>query len=198
MDTAMPHARWALLILDITTRTYRDYGGTQALIDGFTRARLAAQGAEYPVIYTVLRFTPNYPEISDRNRQLKAVRAAKRNTAGLAGEEIHSDLQPTSMDIVVEKKRVSAFAGNELALVLRAQGVTHLALGGIATSAVVLSTVREAADRDFELAVLSDCCADPNEEVHRILLGKVYPQQADVMTSTEWVSHIRPSSISSQ
>ena len=36
------------------------------------------------------------------------------------------------------------------------------------------------------ITVLSDCCADGDEEVHRVLTTKVFPRQADVMTQEEW------------
>jgi nicotinamidase-related amidase len=64
--------------------------------------------------------------------------------------------------------------------------VTSLALGGIATSGVVLSTVREAADRDYEITVLEDLCLDADDEVHRVLTEKVFPRQADVTSSPNW------------
>jgi len=89
-------------------------------------------------------------------------------------------------EVVVTKKRVSAFAGSDLELVLRARDVTGLVLGGIATSGVVLSTVREAADRDYELTVLEDLCLDGDDEVHRVLTQKVFPLQADVRVSADW------------
>jgi len=89
-------------------------------------------------------------------------------------------------EVVVTKKRVSAFAGSDLELVLRARDVTGLVLGGIATSGVVLSTVREAADRDYELTVLEDLCLDGDDEVHRVLTQKVFPRQADVRVSADW------------
>ena len=60
-------------------------------------------------------------------------------------------------------------------------------LCGIATSGVVLSTLREAADKDYRLTVLSDLCADPDPEVHRLLLGRVFPRQAEVVTSARWL-----------
>ena len=68
----------------------------------------------------------------------------------------------------------------------RARDVTGLVLGGIATSGVVLSTVREAADRDYELTVLEDLCLDGDDEVHRVLTQKVFPRQADVRASADW------------
>jgi Isochorismatase family len=86
----------------------------------------------------------------------------------------------------VVKKRVRAFSGSDLEVLLRSMGVNHLVLTGIATSGAVLSTLREAADRDYELTVLSDACADADEEVHRVLIGKVFPRQAEVIAVEEW------------
>jgi nicotinamidase-related amidase len=88
----------------------------------------------------------------------------------------------------VTKRRVSAFTGSDLAVVLRALGAGTLVLAGIATSGVVLSTVREAADLDFRLTVLSDGCLDADPEVHRVLTEKVFPRQADVCTIAEWTA----------
>ena len=71
---------------------------------------------------------------------------------------------------------------------LRSSDIDHLVLAGIATSGVVLSTLREAADRDYRLTVLADACLDRDAEVHRLLIEKVFPRQADVMTVADWVS----------
>jgi nicotinamidase-related amidase len=59
-------------------------------------------------------------------------------------------------------------------------------LTGIATSGVVLSTLREAADRDFRLTVLSDACLDADPEVHRVLVEKVFPRQSEVLAVDQW------------
>jgi nicotinamidase-related amidase len=75
--------------------------------------------------------------------------------------------------------------------VLRAQGVQHLVLAGIATSGVVLSTLRQAADLDYRLTVLSDGCLDGDPEVHRVLLEKVFPRQAGVTTIADWAASLR-------
>jgi nicotinamidase-related amidase len=71
-------------------------------------------------------------------------------------------------------------------MLLNAKEITNLVLCGIATSGVVLSTTRVAADKDYAITILSDCCADRDEEANRVLLEKVFPNQADVMTSDEW------------
>ena len=52
----------------------------------------------------------------------------------------------------------------------------------------MLSTLREAVDRDYVLTVLSDLCADRDEEVQRVLTGKVFLRHAEVISSAEWVA----------
>ena len=109
-----------------------------------------------------------------------------------AATDIHPAVAPQPGDIVVTKRRVGAFTGSDLEVVLRAQNIDHLVLTGIATSGVVLSTLRAATDMDYGLTVLSDCCADGDDEVHRILLTKVFPRQADVLTAAEWAAALEP------
>jgi nicotinamidase-related amidase len=75
-------------------------------------------------------------------------------------------------------------------MVLRAQRVDHLVLTGVSTSGVVLSTLRQAADLDFRVTVLSDGCADGDDEVHRVLTQKIFPRQGDVMRIDEWIDSL--------
>jgi nicotinamidase-related amidase len=104
--------------------------------------------------------------------------------------EIHPAIAPEPGEIVVVKKRVSAFSGSDLELVLGARKITALVLAGIATSGVVLSTLREAADRDYRLLVLTDACADSDPEIHRVLTEKVFPRQAEIATVAEWTARL--------
>lgn len=71
-------------------------------------------------------------------------------------------------------------------MVLRASHADSLVLAGIATSGVVLSTLRQAADLDYSLTVLADGCLDADPEVHRVLLEKVFPRQAEVVPIAAW------------
>jgi nicotinamidase-related amidase len=107
--------------------------------------------------------------------------------------QIHQALAPRSDEPVVTKLRVSAFAGSDLEVILRAQNIRTLVLAGIATSGVVLSTLREAADKDYGLIVLSDACVDADPEVHRVLVEKVFPRQAEVMSVDAWALSLRKS-----
>ena len=52
----------------------------------------------------------------------------------------------------------------------------------------MLTTVRVAADMDFEMTVVADCCADMDEEVHRVLTGKVFARGAEITTAADTVA----------
>ena len=95
---------------------------------------------------------------------------------------IHERLSPQAGDIVVRKTRVGAFSTTDLDEQLRERGIDTLILGGLSTSGVMLSTVRDAHDRDYQVLVLADLTADPDPEVHEFLTGKIFPRQAQVIT----------------
>jgi nicotinamidase-related amidase len=164
-------------------------GGTDYLA-GLRRAIDAAHAAEIPVIYVVVGFRAGHPEISARNKSFSAISSGLGMAQDDPNVAIHPDVAPLAGDIVVTKKRVSAFAGSDLDVVLRSLDVRSLVLAGIATSGVVLSTLRQAADLDYRLTVLRDGCLDADAEVHRVLLDKVFPRQADVVSSAEWIAEL--------
>lgn len=141
-----------------------------------------------PVIYVVVGFREGYPELSLRNKTYVPIRENNRLIAGSMGTEIRSEVAPKKGEIVVTKRRLGAFSTTELGAALSAKDINTLVIMGVATSGCVLSTVRWAADMDYRLIVVSDGCADRDEEVHRVLTEKVFPRQATVVTAEEFIS----------
>ena len=192
MSDNQTHSHMALLVMDVQAGIVTRFAQTGDLLERINTAITAARVAQIPVIYVVVAFRPGYPEISPRNKSFSAIKQQQSSLqAAMTATEIHPAIAPQPTDIVVTKRRVSAFSGSDLEVVLRAQGISHLALCGIATSGVVLSTLREAADKDYQLTVLSDCCVDGDEEVQRVLLSKVFPRQADVVTAEAWSERLK-------
>lgn len=150
-----------------------------------------ARQAHLPIVYVVVRFRDNYPEIDQRNKLFSNLKASGRLREGTSGAEIHARVAPEPGDIVVTKRRVGAFSTTDLETILRAKNINTLVLLGISTSSVVLSTVRWAADSDYSIVVVSDACADPDAEVNSVLLDKVFPRQATVVTTRELINAIR-------
>jgi len=181
----------ALLIMDVQASIVeRIADAAGPLLAATGRAAAVARGNEFLVIYVRVAFRPDAPEVDPHNRVFSALAGSAAFLEDAPGAQIHASVAPQRGDVVVTKKRVSAFAGSDLEVVLRSQGVRTLVLAGIATSGVVLSTLREAADLDYGLVVLRDACADADEEVHRVLLDKVFARQADVLTVDEWIHDV--------
>ena len=147
----------------------------------------ASRQAHLPVIYVVVRFRDGYPEVNPQNKLFSGLKDAGRLREGTPGAEIHAKVAPQPGDIIVTKRRVGAFSTTDLETILRSKNINTIVLFGISTSGVVLSTVRWAADMDYKLAVISDACADFDAEVHRVLMDKVFPRQAAVVNTQEFL-----------
>ncbi|MEU6477928.1 isochorismatase family cysteine hydrolase [Streptomyces sp. NPDC047017] len=179
--------RSALLVMDLQKAIVDRVPGLGAdFVPRLARAVASARSAGVPVVYVVVGFRPGRPEA--QSSPLFGALPEGAFTDADPGAEIHPDLAARPGEAVVTKKRVSAFTGSDLDLVLRGTGVDHLVLTGLATSGVVLSTLRQAADLDYRLTVLADGCADRDAEVHRVLTEKVFPHQGEVTTVDAWIA----------
>ena len=183
----------ALLIMDVQQGIVDRFAGDPGYLDRLATAITAARGAGVMVGYVTVAFRPGYPEVSDRNKSFSAIAGSGRFTDGdpgtrIPGTRIPAAVAPAPGEVVVTKRRVSAFAGSDLDVLLRARRTESLVLAGIATSGVVLSTLRQAADLDYRLTVLADGCLDADPEVHQVLLHKVFPRQAEVTTIADWTA----------
>jgi nicotinamidase-related amidase len=188
---ALDPASTAVLAMDFQVRIVESYTHDGGALVGRTKRLLeGARAAGAPVIYVVLGFRPGFPEVSPHNKSFSAIKGSGHFAPGDAAE-IQPELVPAEGEVVVTKHRVGAFLGTDLDMILRANGITTLVLSGIATSGVVLSTLRYAADADYRLVVAADCCADGDPEVHRVLTEKVFQRQADVVTAAEVIAALR-------
>lgn len=177
----------ALLVMDMQSAIVAMLPDATLVKQKVAQAIAHARSKNIPVIYVAVGFRKGAPEISTNN---KGFSASKERFASISPEDfikIHPDVAPLENDIIITKRRVSAFTGSDLEVILRGQDIKHIILTGIATSGVVLSTTREASDKDYHITVLADACADGDEEVHRVLTTKVFPRQADVLSVDEWV-----------
>jgi nicotinamidase-related amidase len=180
----------ALLVMDVQQGIVDRFPGDAGYLGRLSGALAAARAAGIAVVYVTVGFRPGHPEISSRNKSFAAAAASGAFVQGSAGAQIHPAVAPRAGDLVVTKRRVSAFTGSDLEVLLRGRDVGTLVLTGIATSGVVLSTLRQAADLDYQIVVLADACLDADPEVHQVLTGKVFPRQAEVCTVAQWAAQV--------
>ena len=186
METNNNNRNTALLVMDVQEATVKMLGENASFTQAITKAIQTARKNKMPVIYVVVGFRKGFPEVSANNKSFALLKSGAMNLDSEDAFKVHASVAPQADDIIVTKKRVSAFAESDLEVVLRSLEIKNIVLTGIATSGVVLSTLREASDKDYINTVLADCCADRDEEVHRVLTTKIFPRQAAVMTSEEW------------
>ncbi len=152
-----------------------------------------ARSAGMTIIHVQVGFRPDFPEISPHNLLFGAIKNSPQWQKMFESDaaKLHPSVAPAVNDIVITKHRVGAFLGTDLEMILRAKEIDTLVLFGIATSGVVLSTLRYASDADYRLVVLKDCCADQDAGVHACLVDKVFSHQAAVVTANEFLESLK-------
>ncbi len=150
-----------------------------------------ARGTGLPVIYVVVQFREGYPEISPRNRMFGGLRNTQRLLIGGEDAQIDGSVAPVKGDVVVSRPRVNGFFNSDLQTVLASKDINTVVLMGIATNLVVESTARYAADSDYRVIVLKDCCASFSVEAHTFTLTSVLSRFAEVSSSTEFLTSLK-------
>ena len=158
------------------------------VVDKTRDLQRAARNAGILVCYSATVFRPGYLEISDRNKTFSQRKNSGQEAVSDPVQLIHPSVKPLPGEVVVGKHRVNALFGTDLDMVLRSNNIETLVILGYATSGVVLSTVRYAADLDYRLLVVEDCCSDQDPEVHDFLTQRIFPRQTDVVGSEDVIS----------
>jgi nicotinamidase-related amidase len=112
------------------------------------------------------------------------------------GAEIVDALAPQEGDVVVEGKRgLDTFATTNLDFILRARGITTIALGGFLTNCCVESTMRTGYEKGYEVITLSDCVAATSADEHENAIRFDYPMFSEVMSSQALTEELRGSPV---
>ena len=186
-DITLDKSKTALLIADF----YADMMSTiphaveRQVVEKTQALQKASRDAGILICYSATVFRPGYIEISEWNKNQSQRKASGQPAVGDPMQVIHPAVKPIEGEVVAGKHRTNALHGTDLDLVLRANDIHNLILLGYATSGVVLSTTRYAADLDYRLFIVEDCCADQDAEVHDFLTQRIFPRQADVVQSED-------------
>jgi nicotinamidase-related amidase len=121
-------------------------------------------------------------------------RMKPHSLAGTEGAEVIDELDRKKEDLWLPKPVFSAFFKTNLDAWLREREITLCAVAGIATNVCVLTTVMDAVSHGFKAALLEDCSAALNKNIHQQILA-VYRRNPlhpllRVMTSSELVADL--------
>jgi nicotinamidase-related amidase len=176
--------RAALLVMDYQPVVLGSLGDAEELLSRVAEAIAIVRRYGGHVGYARVAFDDadyeGVPEHSAFAAALTTAREALHTDSPTTA--IHERVAPEPGDIIVRKTRFGAFSTTDLHEQLRDRAITTLILAGVSTSGVVLSTVRDAADRDYQLFVLADATADPDPLVHGFVTERIFPRQAHIIT----------------
>jgi nicotinamidase-related amidase len=103
------------------------------------------------------------------------------------------DQQPN--DIVVTKRTWGAFASTDLDNRLKALAVTQVVVTGVATSAGVEATARQAYEQGFNVTLAIDAMTDVRPEAHDYSIRNVFPRLGETGTSQEIIDLLTTRSV---
>jgi nicotinamidase-related amidase len=151
----------------------------------------AAREAGILVVHVVIDYQPAF--FSPRNKFLQKVRipvlsAPSVNVAELL--EIVDEVKPVGEEPVIRKPRMNPFFGTALESMLRSRNIDTAVLMGVATEFVVEAAASHAADADFRVIVLENCCAAFSDDAHRVSLNFM-DHLATLASSADFLESVR-------
>lgn len=150
----------------LATKGYFDFVTRHDTLTKLAKEQEDIRLAGGQVIHVHLGFAPDYSDHPRLSPLLGGARGAEILKLGTSSTEIVEQVAPKPGDLVIVKKRISAFYQTELERKLRDLSVEKLIIAGVATDLAVQSAARDAHDRDFQVEIAAECCAAANDEDH--------------------------------
>jgi nicotinamidase-related amidase len=162
------------------------------MLDNSARLVAAARAAGATIVHAPITFAAGFGELAEHPYGiLKGVVDSTAFVKGSWGAAIVDELAPQEGDIVVEGKRgLDAFATTNLDFILRARGITTIALGGFLTNCCVESTMRTGYEKGYQVVTLSDCVAATSPEEHENAIRFDFPMFSLPMSAEEFTADL--------
>ena len=177
----------ALLLLDFHSLFVQHAGGPSApaalSVAAEMRAWAKAKGIRVIHCLIDIHATP-FETCKDATRFVEVAKTMK--TSG--GEEPCELLANKGNDLTFTRRPgyVSALKSEGLDEFLQNNGIKSLILTGLSTSGCVARTALAANDAEYVVSVLSDGCADREQGIHDLLLGKMLNNRGYVVSASEF------------
>jgi maleamate amidohydrolase len=148
----------------------------------------AAREAELPVFYTIIEGSKT--SSNDRVAIKGNIFDHPALLEGEKGTQVVEELKPQYGEIVISKKKPSAFFGTPLNSYLTANQVDSLIVTGCTTSGCVRATVIDAFSNNYRVVVPEECSFDRGIASHAINLFDMQQKYADVVPIEEVIKYL--------
>ena len=184
----------AIIVVDMLKDNLKEnsrnpyYQEGRAIIPNLQKLLDESRKREFPVIFACDSFL--------KEDFIFKGRMKVHSLRGTKGAEVVEDLKPEPTDIVLPKRRFSAFFKTDLDQTLRTLGVDTIVVTGITAEVCVLMTVMDGLCHDFSAIMLEDCTASRSKEIHQGCLNLyrdfvLYPL-LKIMTLDEFIREVSP------
>lgn len=153
----------------------------QQLVPNVQRVLAIARAKGVPVIFVFTAYHPGFIDAPPSSPSRKSGSLVE----GSWGARIVDEIAPQGQEVVIRKRRPSAFYQTALDLALRGLGVRSIFMCGVATNRAVESTARDAFNRDYEVFIVSDGTAARSVAAHRASLESLGSFFGKVVSTAE-------------
>lgn len=149
----------------------------------------AARQKNVPIIYTTVDHRPDALDYGrDRDKNFRTGELTSLPDA--KGPRIPDEIAPTATDIVISKKKASAFFGTPLTSYLIDMDIDTLLVAGVSTSGCVRATVVDGHAYNYRVCVVEEATFDRSEAAHKVNLFDMHMKYADVVSLGETTKYL--------
>jgi len=159
-------------------------------VDAGKRIMAAARQAGAPIIYTRFVLEKSGADGGMFARKVRLGAGDYTFLAGTHGAEIIEDIRPGAGDLVIDKKKASAFFGTPLQAYLTDRAIDTLIILGGSTSNCVRATAVDGAQSNYRVMVPEEAVFDRLPFSHAAALFDLDRTFADVVTTDETVAYL--------
>lgn len=147
-----------------------------------------ARKAELPIFYTIIEGSKTFP--NDRVSIKGNIFDHPALLEGEKGAQVVEELKPQYGEVVISKKKPSAFFGTPLVSYLTAKQIDTLIITGCTTSGCVRASVIDAFSYNYKVVVPEECSFDRGILSHAINLFDMQQKYADILPVEEVIKEI--------
>ena len=184
--------RPAIIVVDMLKDNFKDsprnpyYQEGKEIVPNLQKLLAEGRKRGFPVVFACDSFLEG-DFIFKGRMKVHALRGTK-------GTEVIDDLGPEPTDMILPKRRFSAFFKTDLDQTLRTLGIDTIIVTGMTMEVCVLMTAFEGLCQDFSVIILEDCTASRSKELREECLnlyrGNALNPLLRIMTRDEFLKEV--------
>lgn len=154
----------------LSSKGYSDFAKENNVFEKLSSVIKKARKNNILIVHVKVGFSEDYKEQPKKSPLFGKANESQALKLNTWATDFYKEIDVREEDIIITKHRVSPFYSTPLNAILKNNGINSVIIAGVATDLAVSSTARDAHDRDYETAVLADCCIAADNKAHQSAL----------------------------